>query len=135
MAVYGMGAMYSGTEDQLEIFTQMGLACIGWSPDEAPAIHEQMRTVKAGDIVFIKSFAPTAGLHIKAVGVVTDPHFRKINNNLGWGIDVRWRLLPERIVIGALEDRSDFMRRGSMYEEFNPTVVALVIDALVPPNL
>jgi len=132
MAVYGIGAMYNGTEDQLEIFVQMGLACIGWSPEEAPALHAQMRGVKAGDIFFIKSFAPNAGLHIKAVGVVTDPQFRKINEKLGWAVDVRWRVLPERIVVGALDDKSDFSRRGSLFEEFSPTVIQHVLNALVP---
>jgi hypothetical protein len=134
MAVYGIGAMYNGTEDQLEIFVRMGLACIGWPPEQAPALHAQMRTVKAGDIFFIKSFAPTAGLHIKAVGVVTDPSFRKINDKLGWAVDVRWRELSERIVVGALEDKSDFSRRGSLYEEFSPTVIQRVLDILVPPT-
>jgi hypothetical protein len=90
MAVYGIGAMYDGTNDQTEIFIKMGVACVGWSPNDAPAIHAQMKSVKAGDIFFIKSYAPTAGLHIKAVGFVTDPTFRPITDALGWGVSIRW---------------------------------------------
>jgi hypothetical protein len=132
MAVYGIGATYGGTDDRSETFIRMGLACIGWSPEEAPAVHGQMSAIKGGDLIFIKSFPPNSGLHIKAVGVVIDPRSRKISDALGWGIDVRWRGLPETILVGALEDRSDFMRRGSLYEEFNPSVIRQVLDALIP---
>ena len=133
MAVYGIGAMFGGIDDQTQKFVDMGVACIGWSPHDAPAAHQQMASVKMGDIIFIKSFAPQAGLHIKAVGVVTDPHFRPITQALGWGVDVRWRPVPDgRIVVGALNDHADFMRRGSLYEEFNPTVINTVLGILVP---
>jgi len=136
MAVYGIGAMYDGTDDYTETFVQMGVACVGWPPDDAPAIHAQMKSVKAGDIFFIKSFAPTAGLHITAVGIVTDSTFRLITDALGWGVSVRWLPLPEgRIVLGALEDHSDYMRRGTLYEEFNPTVIREVIDTLSRPSM
>jgi hypothetical protein len=68
-----------------------------------------------GDIIFIKSFVPTAGLHIKAVGVVTDGTFRKITDKLGWGVGARWVPLPDgRIVIGPVEDHSDYMQLGTL---------------------
>jgi len=132
MAVYGIGAMYGGTNDQTDDFIKMGVACVGWSPTEAPALHAQMASVKAGDVFFIKSYAPNAGLHIKAVGIVTDASFRKITDTLGWGVSVRWVHMPEgRIVIGPVEDRADYMRRGTLYEEFNPTIIKQVLDVLV----
>jgi hypothetical protein len=133
MAVYGIGAMFGGTDDQTQKFIDMGVACIGWSAVDAPSIHRQMASLKMGDIIFIKSFAPSAGLHVKAAGVVTDPQFRLITQALGWGIDVRWRTVPDgRIDLGTLNDHADFMRRGSLYEEFNPTVINTVLDILVP---
>lgn len=135
MAVYGIGAMYGGTDDQTENFITMGVACVGWARDEAPAVHAQMSSIKSGDVLFIKSFAPSAGLHIKAVGIVTDADFRKITDKLGYGVSVRWtRVPPDQVAVGALEDRSDYMRRGSLYEEFNPRIVSKVLDVLVPPN-
>jgi hypothetical protein len=133
MAVYGIGATYNGTEDQSDNFIGNGVACIGWSPGDAPAAHAQMTTVKMGDIIFIKSYAPSAGLHIKAVGIITDNTFRKITDTLGWGVSVRWVPLPNgKIVIGPVEDHSDYMRRGTLYEEFNPSVIRRVLDVLVP---
>ena len=134
MAVYGIGAMYGGTEDKSEDFIKNGIACIGWQPADAPPAHSQMASVKAGDVFFIKSFAPTAGLHIKAVGIVTDATFRKITDALGWGVSVRWVPMPSgRIVVGPVEDHSDYMRRGTLYEEFNPAVIKQVLDVLVEP--
>lgn len=138
MAVYGIGAMYDGTVDQTDIFVQLGVACVGWTERDAPAIYAQMRSVKAGDIFFIKSYAPTAGLHIKAVGIVTDPTFRPITDALGWGVSVRWLPLREgggRIAIGPLGDHSDYLRRGTLYEEFNPTVIKAIIDVLSRPSM
>src|SRR5438552_3239171 len=108
MAVYGIGATYNGTEDHSQEFIDMGVACVGWPPDEAPSIHAQMAAIKKGDIIFIKSFAPTAGLHIKAVGIVTDPQLRRVPRGLGWGVEVRWRMPPDgRVDMGKIEDRAD----------------------------
>ena len=133
MAVYGIGAMYDGTDDQTNNFIQLGVACVGWSPTDAPAAHAQMASVKIGDVFFIKSYAPTAGLHIKAVGIVTDADFRKITDAMGWGVSVRWVPMPEgRIAVGPVEDHSDYLRRGTLYEEFNPSVIKRVLDVLVP---
>ena len=133
MAVYGIGAMYGGTVDLTDDFINNGVACVGWSPTEAPALHAQMRCVKAGDVFFIKSYAPNVGLQIKAVGIVTDADFRQTTPSLGWGINVRWVLMPEgRIAIGPVADHADHMRRGALYEEFNPTIIKRVLDVLVP---
>jgi hypothetical protein len=133
MAVYGIGAMYGGVDDQTEKFITMGVACVGWGPSDAPAVHAQMAAIKAGDVLFIKSFAPRVGLHIKAVGIVTNGTFREITEDLGWGVSVRWLRMPqEQIVVGPLQDHSDHMRRGTIYEEFNPTVIKRVLDRLVP---
>jgi hypothetical protein len=133
MAVLGIGATYEGIHDQTSNFINMGVACVGWSPTDAPALHAQMAAIKTGDVIFIKSFAPSAGLHVKAVGVVTDASFRKITDALGWGVSVRWVSMPEgRIAIGAVEDHSDYVRRGTLYEEFNPSVIKQVLDVLVP---
>lgn len=135
MSVFGMGAMYGGNENQLEKFLSLGVACVGYSIEEAPSIHAQMKSLKFGDIIFIKSYAPTAGLHIKAVGIVTNPNFRQITEQVGWGVNVRWKSLPEKTIdLGKIEDHADFMRRGSLYEEFNPSVIQQVIDLLLPPS-
>jgi hypothetical protein len=34
--------------------------------------------------------------------------------------------------LGPVEDRSDYMRRGTLYEAFNSTVIKHVLDVLVP---
>ena len=132
MAMFGIGAMYGGTDDKTDAFIQNSVACIGFDPKDAPGLHLQLSKLKTGDIIFIKSYVPQSGLHIKAVGIVTDPDFRKITDDLGWGVSVRW-VSSERITIGKLQDFCDHLRRGSLYEEFNPQVAKTVIDKLVTP--
>jgi hypothetical protein len=84
-------------------------------------------------VIFIESYVPQSGLHIKAVGIVIDPDLRKITEAMGWGIGVRWSW-NERVTSGKLENHCDHLRRGSLYEEFNPEVVRRVIDLLVPAD-
>jgi hypothetical protein len=86
--------------------------------------------------VFYQVICPTAGLHIKAVGIVTDADFRKITDDMGWGVSVRWVPMPEgRIAVGPVEDHSDYLRRGTLYEEYNPSVIKRVLDVLVPTKM
>ena len=51
MAVYGIGAMYGGADDQTDNFIKMSVACVGWSPTDAPAAHAQMASVKTARIL------------------------------------------------------------------------------------
>ena len=70
MTVYGIGAYYD--KDVSSEFITHNFACIGWSYDASPYLHEMMLRFKIGDIVYIKTFTPQLGLTINAVGVVVD---------------------------------------------------------------
>ena len=59
-------------------------------------------------------------------------HKVKITDDLGWGVSVRW-VSSERISIGKLQDFCNHLRRGALYEEFDPQVAKTVIDKFVPP--
>lgn len=166
MSIYGFGASYGGTEDVTSYFLQLGVACSGWQPStppdanasphdgEAPFIEATLRSVRAGDIAFIKSFSPGAGLRIKGVGLVTDsrPHEIDIGNHypigqiwpgetrLGTGVKVRWTWpnVQDGSVywhLPQLTDRGTNMRTGTIYEEHGPEVAAVVIDLLLDPTL
>jgi hypothetical protein len=97
---------------------------------------EDAAKMMRGWLLHSRAYAPSAGLHIKAVGVVTNATFRRVTESLGYGVDVRWVPMPDgRIALGPVEDHSDYMRRGSLYEEFNPDVIRRVLDVLVTPRL
>ena len=133
MAVYAIGAYYSRRGDVSEEFVKNGVACIGYSEERAPGLYEQLSKIKAGDVIFIKSWVPQSGLHIKAVGIVVNPHVCP-HETLGSCIGVRWAWSGEWVTVGKLADRGDNLRVGTLYEEFNPKVVRCVVDLLVPPG-
>lgn len=135
MSIFGMGSMYGSTEEKLPEFISKGHAFIGYTPEEAPALHQILKSIKISDIVFIKSFNGAHGLFIKAVGIVTgnevlkDPY-----SGLGYGVPVKWIWVcsendPQK-KLGKLEDKMDNMRGGTLYEEFGPEVQKVVLDLL-----
>lgn len=132
MSFIGIGAMFGGTEDVSSEFINRGVACIGFEPDDAPFTHGQMATLKAGDIVFIKSYPPHLGLYLKAVGIVTDATLQKVAN-LGYGVAVRWvwHDVANPVFLGKQDDRGDHVRRGTFYEEVGPGVQQVLLDLLL----
>ncbi|MBQ9226132.1 MAG: hypothetical protein IJ177_08095 [Fibrobacter sp.] len=135
---YGIGAAYSsGTEDHASTFISKGIACIGWNSKDAPAFHEMLRQINIGDIVFLKSFSPKAGLYIKAIGLVTSSRILQPSEtaNLGYAREVAWKFHATRqsnwLWLGRLQDKYDFMRGGTMYIEMNPDVQARILAELL----
>jgi hypothetical protein len=135
---YGIGAAYSsGTEDYTSTFINKGIACIGWDSKDAPAFHEILRQINIGDIVFLKSFSPKAGLYIKAIGLVSSSKILQPNETeyLGYAREVAWkfRALKQNqwLWLGRLQDKYDFMRGGTMYIEMNPDVQTKIIAELL----
>src|SRR5688500_10365689 len=87
MAIFGVGARYE--EDVTPQFLSSGVACVGWKEEDAPPAHAILRLLRTSDLVFIKSFTPSAGLYIKVVGIVTDGRVIQVPQ-LGVGVRVRW---------------------------------------------
>lgn len=165
MSIYGFGASYGGTEDVTSYFLQQGVACSGWKPSaapsatasphdgEAPFIEATLRSVRVGDLAFIKSFSPGAGLRIKGVGLVTDSRPHEIDVPAGYPVDQIW---PGEIRLGTgvkvrwtwpdlrngsvfwhlpqVNDRGTNMRTGTIYEEHGPEVAALLMELLLNPH-
>lgn len=93
MAVWGIGAYYndSKVKDKAQDFLRNNFAYIGWKEPEAPAIYQMLRSIKVGDMIYIKSFSPkTKTLHIKALGIVIDNKLQ-YSEDLGTGVAVKWK--------------------------------------------
>jgi hypothetical protein len=132
MSVFGVGALYGGEVDMLPEFIRQSVACVGWSAQEAPAAHKQMQSVKTGDIIFVKSFNQSHGLYVKAVGICVDNEFRKITTALGFGVGVRWVWVGEKsIKVGKLNDKFDFLRCGTIYEEYNEELIRILVNLMI----
>lgn len=128
MAIFGIGASYDGNDMSAD-FQNRGVACVGWTEEAAPPAHALLRQLRAGDLIFIKSWTPQRGLSVKAVGIVTQAKVRTFSKRLGTGVPVRWQWSGE-VRIGKLNDKWP-VRSVTIYEEQHPEVQAIVIGLLL----
>jgi hypothetical protein len=126
MAIFGIGAYYD--QDVTSAFLKQHCACLGWREKDAPPAHALLRAFRTGDIIFIKSFTPEAGLMVKAVGLVLEGRVREIKG-LGSGVPVRWAWNGEKR-IGRLDDKWP-VRSVTIYEEYHPEVQGVVLRLLL----
>ena len=134
MAVWGIGAYYkcSSPKDKTKYFLKDGCAYIGWNEPDAPALYRMFDSIKAGDLIYIKSFAPkTKQLLIKAVGIVKDTK-KEASDSLGTGISVRWKQCFTPITVNVTPQiyRNNVFN-NTLYEEFNDNIIKDVIDGLM----
>lgn len=135
MAIYGFGAAFGGTDDMTSDFVNADGAFVGWKPVEAPSAHAMLRQIEVGDLVFLKSFPPSAGLIVKAAGVVTDAS-QRLDWELGTGVTVRWVFRgdlggSQNLRLGKIGDKADFTRGGTLYREYNPDVQRRIIELVL----
>ena len=134
MAIWGMGANYNVPDGKkrnvLRLFLASGRAYIGYSQAQAPSLHRMLGTIKAGDIIYVKSFWAKR-LNIKALGIVTDPTAVK-TDDMGTGISVKWKKDFKAISfdIDAPGGKNN-VYSNTLYEEFNPEIANLLIDELI----
>lgn len=128
MAIFGIGAMYGGTEDVSPKFIKKKLACVGWDEDVAQPLHTILKHLKVGDIVYIKSHPPSIGLIVKAVGIVTSDEL-KDDPDLGVGVPVNWLWTGEDR-LGQFDDKYP-VRNITLYEEFNRKIQKRILKLLL----
>lgn len=126
MAIFGIGATY-GNNDVSQNFIANNVACVGWNITEAPALHEILRCLKVGDIIYIKTAPIGQGIRVKAVGIVTDNSIQQIED-LGTGVSVRW-IWSGYENIGVVDDKYN-VRNNTLYEEFNKEVQTFVLNLI-----
>lgn len=74
MAVWGIGAYFPAqSRDMSQDFYNAEKIMIGYSEEEHPDYYRLLRSIKAGDIVFIKARYKTSKyLRVKAIGIATE---------------------------------------------------------------
>ena len=92
MAIFGIGASYEkGKKDVSQDFIEANLVGVGH--DDAPELHQFVRTLKVGDIVYIKSFSPSPkspDIIVKGIGVIKDDKKVKNRKLVSCGRNVKW---------------------------------------------
>lgn len=121
MAIYGIGAYYD--EDVSAKFITAKIVGVGWDNNDAPDLHQFIRSLKVGDIIYIKAAPPGGDLTIKAIGVIADDailHATDTNQLVSCGRNVRW-LETSQFVIPIPQQKNN-VRANTLYEEFHPIV-------------
>lgn len=125
MAVYGVGAYYD--EDVSGEFIQRNLVGVGWEEDDAPELQQYFRALKVGDIVYIKAAFGGNDITVKAIGIIRDNEVLS-NDLVTTGRNVKW-LSTDRFVIPKPTEKNN-VRSNTVYEEFHPIVLSLIIDRI-----
>lgn len=132
MAVYGMGSLFGGTNEQLSNFINEGFVCIGWKNTDKPELYEVLNNIKIGDIIYIKSlYHASKAMKVKAVGIVTS-ELKRQNTHQGYEnceneIGVKWlnSSIDKYIIID--DDRLQ-ERKGSLFAETNKDYIKEIIS-------
>ena len=126
MAIFGIGAYYE--EDVSQDFIKRNLVGIGHSVRNAPELYQFMRTLKVGDVVYIKSYsASSPDIIVKAIGMILDDEEVK-NKTVSCGRNVKW-VDTQTFRIPKPKERYN-VRKNSMYEEFHPKVQRIILERL-----
>ncbi len=130
MAIFGVGAYYD--EDVSGAFIQNGIVGVGWGEVEAPELQEYFKSLKVGDIVYIKAaFGGAANITVKGIGIIRDNIIRDAhdtNDLVSTGRNVVW-LNTEHFSIPRPQEKNN-VRNNTVYEEFHPAVQEVIISRI-----
>lgn len=127
MAIYAIGAYYD--DDVSGEFIANNIAGPGWDSTQAPELHQFVRSLKVGDIVYIKSAPPSsADIMVKGVGVITDDQVVSTSSVVAAGRNIKW-LVTENFRIPKPAEKNN-VRQNTMYEEFHPDVQSAILAKL-----
>jgi hypothetical protein len=133
MSIFGIGAYDKDQyQDVSQEFIQAGIVGIRWEAVDAPELHQFMRSLGIGDIVYIKSYQPNSPkIIVKAIGIITDDQIRtseNSNNLISYGRNVCWIQTQEFCIPKPYEKNN--VRTNTMYQEFHPDVQEHIIQHL-----
>lgn len=126
MAIYGVGAYYE--QDVSSHFIENSIIGVGWDIMAAPELHQYIRSLKVGDIIYIKAAFGGQDITVKAIGIIKDDcilDYEESDELVQIGRNVFW-LSTERFVIPKPQEKNN-VRNNTIYEEFNPIVQKLIL--------
>lgn len=128
MAIYGFGAFH-GNRDVSSDFINKNVIGTGWSFTDSPELFQYIKSLKVGDIVYIKSFSPSStNLFIKGIVIIKDDNIVVGVCGITCGRNVIWKDKTQFTIPKPIEKNN--VRANTMYEEFNPSVQECIISKL-----
>lgn len=129
MAVFAFGADYEG-RDVLNDFINNKCVGIGWSYKDNTAGHHIIRTIKAGDIVYIKKCNVGSDITVRAIGIVTDYEIKKVAKVAEIARNVKWIDTNSFVITNPKNTDKNNVRSNSVYEEYNLEVIGQIIGRM-----
>ncbi|MFJ2682199.1 hypothetical protein ACIOYV_00500 [Pseudomonas sp. NPDC087342] len=127
MAIYAIGAYYD--EDVSVKFISQAIAGPGWGVEKAPELHQFVRSLKVGDVVYIKSVPPSSpDIIVKGVGFVVDDEIVLDSSVVSIGRNIKWLVVKHFRIPKPAEKNN--VRLNTMYEEFHPLVQSEILKKL-----
>lgn len=133
MAVWGIGAYYPGEkEDKAKKFVEKDRIIIGYFEEDHSDYYEIMRSIKPGDIVFIKArFMLNQKMKIKAVGIAVDTNLSDVNGMDGRkGIIVNWIKDLTDQPVDLEKDKTNDGSTRTIYQERDPKIINKLAELL-----
>lgn len=130
MAIFGIGANFDN-QDVSDVFISYSFIGIGWGIESAPDLHEFIKSLKVGDIIYIKSFSPT-NFKVKGIGLIVDSEIlneETSDGNLTIGRNVLW-CCKEKFELQKPNGKNN-VRNNSIYEEFDPKVQSVILEKIL----
>ncbi len=132
MAIFAVGA-YFGDHDVSNNFINKKMVGIGWSIVDAPDLHEYLKSLKVGDIVYIKSAPPGGDFTVKSIGIVSSSQILTdveiLNDIVSIAREVKWITKKEFVIKRGVEKNN--VKTNSFFEEFNPIVQKRILDEIL----
>lgn len=145
MAIFGACSNWDGKEMKEEFF-KTNKFVIGWDYDNAEDLYSKISSLKAGDIIYLKSSkSGSRNIVVKGIGIVLKSMIHSfieeatatkesIKDWNGIFVSVEWIIDFEfKITVPKTRDKSDAVRSLSFYEEHLPFVHEQIIGRLFDP--
>ena len=127
MGIFAVGAYYD--KDISDKFIEDEVFGLAWPKEDAPELHQFIKSLKVGDIVYIKSVSPSSkDILIKAIGVISNGDLIENNSNVTIGRNIKW-LVTDNFRIPKPREKNN-VRMNTMYEEFHPEVQTEILNKI-----
>lgn len=132
MAIFGVGAYWDS--DKTSDFIRHNVAVIGWDEKDAPGLHQIMRHMKVGDIVYLKSSSiGKKRLIVKAIGIILDDEILETadlqpltEGNLGRNVGFIWEGNEDF----PIPDDKEPLKNFTVYEEHNIGIQSRILELI-----
>ena len=126
MAVFGIGAYYD--RDVSQDFINQEIVGVGWDDNDAPELQEYFKSLKVGDIVYLKAAFGGNDITVKGIGLIKDNEIIRNNGLVSTGRNVKW-MSEEKFIIKKPKEKNN-VRSNTVYEEFHPSVLNEIISRI-----